>query len=109
MEMESLNDLISMASALLDNGFDLQTFFEWKRMAFALVLGVLGPSHYYTLNFRRFAAASDLGLLAGRAILEATREQLSSAPEQSAHSYPATQENGSPALRPLDLSSRRNS
>ncbi len=106
--MESLNDLILMASALLDNGFDLQTFLEWKRMAFVLVLGILGPSHYYTLNFRRFASASDLGLLAGKAILEATKEQFSIGREQSSRFYQATQENGSPTLRPLDLSSRMN-
>jgi hypothetical protein len=105
--MESLNDLILIASTILDNGFDLQTFLEWKRVASALLLGILGPSHYYTLSFSRFSEASSIGLLAGMGILEAARQPFGIKPEEPAQLKDAALENGCPAVQPLELSSRR--
>ena len=106
--MESLSDLILMASTILDNGFDLPAFLEWKRVTFALLLNVLGPSHYYTLNFNQFSEPSGIGLMAGMGILEAARQQFGIKPEEPARHKDAALENGCPPVQPLELSSRRN-
>ncbi len=106
--MESLHDLMLTAATILDNGFDLQTFLEWKRLASALLLGILGPSHYYTLNFSRLADASSIGLMAGMGVLEAARQQFGIRPEERAQPKDANLENGCPPVPPLALSSRMN-
>jgi hypothetical protein len=76
--MESLNDLIAVASVILDRGFDLQAFLSWKQMSFLALLTLLGPFHYYTLNFRRMAEPCERGLLSGEGILVAAKELLQS-------------------------------
>jgi len=76
--MDSLNDLIMMAASLLDGRFDIGQFLEWKKMAVVTLAGLLGPFHYYTLNFKRMAEASRIGVLAGEGMLMAAKEQLSS-------------------------------
>ncbi len=75
--MDSLNDLIGMAQSLLNTGFDVDSFLTWKSMAFWVLLGLLGPFHYYTRNFTRFTAEADKrGLLAGEGLLLAAKEQI---------------------------------
>jgi hypothetical protein len=75
--MDSLNDLIYMAASILDGGFDVHAFLVWKKMAFVALVGLLGPFHYYSLNFQRIAAPNPVGLLAGEGMLSAAKEQLS--------------------------------
>ena len=41
--MEYLNDLINAAQAILDSGFDVQSFLSWKEVALLTLLGLLGP------------------------------------------------------------------
>jgi len=74
--MESLNDLITMAASMLDSGFDVYAFLEWKKTAFMALVGLFGPFHYYSLHFRRIAEPSPLGLLAGGGMLSAAKEEL---------------------------------
>ncbi|MBI5571251.1 MAG: hypothetical protein HY914_15010 [Desulfomonile tiedjei] len=75
--MGSLTDLINSAQAILDSGFDLQTFLSWKTMALLSLLSVLGPFHYYTQHFRWIAAEQNArGLLAGEGILLAAQQEI---------------------------------
>lgn len=78
--MESLGELINLAQAMLDNGFDVNVFLNWQFTAFIALLAVFGPFHYYTQNFKRLTSAKDLGgLLAGRGVLEAARSLIACA------------------------------
>ena len=76
--MDSLNELISVASVILDKGFDLQAFLNWKKTSFKTLNAHLGPAHYYTLNFGRLTEPNERGLLAGGGILLAAKELLDS-------------------------------
>jgi hypothetical protein len=76
--MDSLTDLINAAQALLDRGWELQTFFDWRAAAFLSLLGLLGPSHYYTRIFSRLTCqAKRSRLLAGKGVLLAASEEIS--------------------------------
>jgi len=78
--MEFLNDLINAGWSILENGFDLQAFLAWKQLSFACLVGLLGPLHFYTQNFKRFTAGGDpKGLLAAEGILTAAREEIAKA------------------------------
>jgi hypothetical protein len=75
--MDSLNDLINVACSLLDNGFDVQHFLSWKGIAVVTLVGLLGPFHYYTENFRQFTRDTNRrSLLAGTGVLVAANEQI---------------------------------
>ncbi len=75
--MEYLNDLINAAQAILDSGFDVQAFLDWKELAFIMLLGLLGPLHYYTRTFKKVASEQDCrGLLAGEGVLMAAKEEM---------------------------------
>ena len=75
--MQSLNKLISAAEAMLHNGFNVQAFLNWQMLAFGALLTLLGPSNYYTQNFKRLTSEkSPRGLLAGEGLLIAVREEL---------------------------------
>jgi len=75
--MDSLADLLNSAQAILDSGFDVQAFLNWKTMAFLSLLHALGPFHYYTQNFRSIAAEQNArGLLAGEGILLAAQQEM---------------------------------
>jgi hypothetical protein len=76
--MQSINELISGASVILDNGFDLQAFLNWKQTSFRTLRTHLGPGHYYTLNFRRMTDPNEQGVLAGGGILLAAKELIHS-------------------------------
>jgi hypothetical protein len=74
--MDYLNELINLAQILLDRGFDVQDFLSWETAAFFSLLSLLGPFHYYTLNFKRLTSENNhRGLLAGQGILIAAREE----------------------------------
>ncbi len=105
--MESLNDLIAVASVILDRGFDLQAFLSWKQTSFLALLTLLGPFHYYTLNFRRMAEPSQRGLLSGEGILVAAKELLQSegSPFRTNRTVGKT---GHAVLTPRTLSPRMN-
>jgi hypothetical protein len=75
--LESVNQLISLAQSILDSGFDAQAFLNWQILAFATLVGILGPYHYYTQNFRRLTSEKiPRSLLAGEGILMAAKEQM---------------------------------
>jgi len=75
--LESVNQLISLAQSILDSGFDPQAFLNWQILAFSALLGILGPYHYYTQNFRRLTSEKNpRSLLAGEGILMAAKEQM---------------------------------
>ncbi len=75
--MEYLNDLINAAQAILDSGFDVQAFFNWKELALLALLGMLGPLHYYTQTFKQVTSDQDsLALLAGEGVLMAAKEEI---------------------------------
>ena len=75
--MDYLNELITLAQTLLDRGFDVQAFLSWETAAFLALVSLLGPFHYYTLNFKQLTKENNpLGLLAGEGILIAAREEL---------------------------------
>jgi hypothetical protein len=88
--MDSLTDPINSAQAILDSGFDLQAFLSWKTMALLPLLSVLGPSPYYTQNFRWIAAEQNArGLLAGEGILRAAQQEILKRPNPvEAHQKP---------------------
>ena len=72
--MDNLIDLINMAQALLDTGFDVETFQTWRNLAFLCLFSLLGPLNYYTRNFLHFTKNEDQqSLLAGEGILETAR------------------------------------
>jgi hypothetical protein len=76
--MDNLTDLINMAQALLDNGFDVEKFEIWRNLAFVCLFGLLGPLNYYTKNFLHFTKHVDSqSLLAGEGILETARLSIS--------------------------------
>jgi hypothetical protein len=105
--MEPLNELIALASVILDRGFDLQAFLSWKQTSFLALLTLLGPFHFYTLNFRRMAEPSERGLLSGEGILVAANELLQSerSPFTTNHTVRKT---GHAVVVPRDLSPRMN-
>jgi hypothetical protein len=75
--MESLNGLISEAQRMLSAGFDVKTLMVWEALAFMALLSTLGPSHYYTQNFKQLASEkSPKGLLAAKGILVAAKEEI---------------------------------
>jgi len=75
--MEFLNDLISAAQVILDGGFDVQAFLGWKEVASLALLGLLGPSHYYTEIFKQVTSEHDSrSLLAGEGVLMAAKEEM---------------------------------
>ncbi len=75
--MEFLNDLINSGWSILENGFDLQAFLAWKQLSFVCLVGLLGPLHFYSRNFRRFTAeGGPKGLLAAEGILTAAKEEI---------------------------------
>jgi hypothetical protein len=75
--MESLNELIGLARAILDTRFDIQAFLTWRELSFLCLLGLLGPLHHYTKSFCRFTEQpNELALLAGEGLLYAAREQM---------------------------------
>jgi hypothetical protein len=75
--LESLNQLISLAQSILDSGFDPQAFLNWQILAFAALVGILGPYHYYTQNFKRLTSDKNpRSLLAGEGVLMAAKEQI---------------------------------
>jgi len=64
--MESLDKLISAAEAMLHNGYNLRDFLNWQTLAIGALLTLLGPSNYYTQNFKQLTSEkSQRGLLAG--------------------------------------------
>ncbi len=77
--MDSLIDLIAIASRMLDSSLDVNSFLEWRTASLIVLVGLLGPFHYYTLNFRRFAKQPGYtGILAGLGLLVAAKEKLCS-------------------------------
>jgi len=73
--MDHINDLILSASTILDNGFDVGHFAEWRESAFIVLLGLLGPFHYYTRNFGELTAGmTQTSLLAGSGVLVAAEQ-----------------------------------
>ncbi len=75
--MEFLNELINAAWSILDNGLDLQAFLTWKQTALVCLTGLLGASHFYTQNFKRFTSEEGIReVLAGAGILTAAKEEL---------------------------------
>ncbi len=82
--MESLNELIDLAQSILSSGFDAQAFLNWQVLAFTALAGILGPTHYYTQNFKRMTSEKNpLGLLAGEGILVAAQEEMRKADGES--------------------------
>jgi hypothetical protein len=79
--MDFLTDLINAAWLMLDNGFDPHAFLTWKEVALVCLIGLLGPFHFYTQNFRRLTAEpGPRGLLAGDGVLEAVKSEISVRP-----------------------------
>jgi len=77
MTMESLNELISAAQRMLSAGFDVKAFMTWETLAFMTLLSTLGPSHFYTQNFKQLTAEkTPKGLLAAKGILVAAKEEI---------------------------------
>jgi hypothetical protein len=75
--VESLIDLIGLAQRILDGGFDVESFLTWRALAFACLLGLLGPLHHYTKTFCRFTARKDeRALLSARGLLYAAIEEI---------------------------------
>ncbi len=82
--MESLNELINLAQNILSTGFDSQAFLNWQVLAFTALAGILGPTHYYTQNFKRLTSEKNpVGLLAGEGILVAAQEEMRKADGES--------------------------
>ena len=104
--MESLSELISFVSIILDGGFNLQGFSDWKELSFLTLLILLGPFQYYTLGFHRLIAPNPLGLLCGEGLFVVAEEQLlATAMAFKANRVPSS---GLTSLAPRDLSVRRN-
>jgi hypothetical protein len=105
-DMESLSELVSLASVILDGGFDPQGFADWKELSFLALLSLLGPFQYYTLGFHRLTATSQVGMLCRDRFLMAVKEQLlATAIAFKANQVPSTSHM---SLAPRDLSARRN-
>jgi len=81
--MDALNDLILAAQSILDSGFDVQAFMSWQMSAFAALVSLLGPAHYYVQDFKRLTSeTSPIGLLAGEGVLEAAKQEVLKAQRQ---------------------------
>jgi hypothetical protein len=106
-DMESLNELIYLVSVILDGGFDLQGFSDWKELSFLTLLSLLlGPFQFYTLGLHRLIAPNPLGLLCGVGLFMAAEERLfATAIAFKANQVPSS---GHTSLAPRDLSARRN-
>jgi hypothetical protein len=79
--MEYLTDLINAALLILDNGLDAQALVTWKEVSLVCLVGLYGPFHFYTQNFRKLTLpAGPLGLLAGKGVLEAAKLEISGKP-----------------------------
>jgi hypothetical protein len=77
MNMDYLVELLNQAQSILDGGFNVEAFLAWKSFAFFFVVALLGPSHYYSKNFPSITSeSSPKGLLAGKGLLIAVREEL---------------------------------
>lgn len=104
--MESLSELISLVSVILDGGFDLQGFSDWKELSFLTLLSLLGPFQYCALGFHRLIAPNPVGMLCGEGLFEAAKERLlATAITFKANQVPSS---GHASLAPRDLSARRN-
>jgi hypothetical protein len=105
-DMESLSELISLVSIILDGAFDLQGFSEWKGLSFLTLLSLLWPFQYYTAGFHRLIAPRPVGLLFGEGLFMAAKERLlATAMAFKANQVPSS---GHMSLSPRDLSARRN-
>jgi hypothetical protein len=104
--MESLSELNSLVSIILDGGLDLQGFSDWKNLSFLTLLSLLGPYQYYALGFHRLTAPSQVAMLCGDGLFVAARERLlATAIAFRANQVPSS---GHASLAPRDLSTRRN-
>jgi|SRR5271157_961126 len=106
-DMETLNELVSFVSIILDGGFDIQGFSEWKELSFLTLLSLLGPFQYYTLGFHRLIAPIPLGILCGEGLFVAAEER----PLATASAFKANRVrsgSGHTSVHPRDLSARRN-
>ena len=104
--MESLSELISLVSIILDGGLDLQGFSDWKNLSFLTLLSLLGPFQYYTLGFHRLTAPSPVVMVCGDGLFVAAKERLlATAIAFKANQVPSS---GHASLAPRDLSTRRN-
>jgi hypothetical protein len=105
-DMESLSELNSLVSIILDGGLDLQGFSDWKNLSFLTLLSLLGPYQYYALGFHRLTAPSQVAMLCGDGLFVAARERLlATAIAFRANQVPSS---GHASLAPRDLSTRRN-
>ena len=103
--MESLSELISLVSIILDGGLDLQRFSDWKSLSFLTLLSLLGPFQYYTLGFHRLIAPSPVEMVCGEGLFVAAQERLlATAIGFKANQVPSS---GHASLAPRDLSARR--
>lgn len=104
--MESLSELGSLVSVILDGGLDLQGFSDWKSLSFLTLLSLLGPFQYCTLGSHRLTAPSSIRLLFGEGLFMAAKERLMA----TAIAFRANQlaSGGHASLAPRDLSTRRN-
>jgi hypothetical protein len=102
-DMESLSELISLVSIILDGGLDLQGFSDWKELSVLTLLSLLGPCQYYTLGFHRLTTPSPVGMLCGEGLFVAAKEPTAIA--FKANQVPSS---GHVSLAPRDLSTRRN-
>jgi hypothetical protein len=105
-DMESLSELISLVSIILDGGLDLPGFSDWKNLSFLTLLSLLGPFQYYTLGFHRLTAPRPVGMLCGEGLFVAAKKRLlATAIAFKANQVPSS---GHVSLAPRDLSTHRN-
>ncbi len=72
-----LDNLIEDGWRVLNSNFDPAAFANWRRKALDCVIALVGPSHKYALSFREYVEQMEpKSLLAGEAILMATKAQL---------------------------------
>jgi hypothetical protein len=75
--MVSITALINSAQGILNKRFDVQAFLSWQSSAFLTLTTLLGPSHYYTQNFKLFTSDRNAwSLLVGEGLLIAAREKI---------------------------------
>jgi hypothetical protein len=88
--MESLNELLLLASVILDEGFDFQAFLGWKGAFCLTFFSLVGGLHYYTLNLGHVADPTRQALPAARGMIFASQELfLSRATAVKANRVPA--------------------
>jgi hypothetical protein len=105
-DMESLSELISLVSIILDGGFELQGISDWKGLSFLTLLSLLGPFQYYTPGFHRLIGPGPVRLLCGEGLFMAAKERLlATVMAFKANQLPSS---GRMSLAPRDLSARRN-